>query len=140
MVLFMSPVLAAASSACAAARKSFDFLRKTACCFQISAFARVLPTSGPVPAGNRLGIFAAVEAMIAVCVRTELTSGGVASRPRCNCFIALPRPSIASWRSCMIFNAWSLLGAADSITMLLVAALAFAVAGGEAELLMFAWV
>src|SRR3954453_1173432 len=140
MTLFISPALAAASSAWAAARKSFAFLRNSPCCFQISGFARVLPTSGPVPAGNNDGIFAAVEAMIAVWARTELTSGGVASRPRCNCFIALPRPSIASWRSCMIFSAWSLLGAAASITMLLVAALAFAVGGGEAELLIFAWV
>src|SRR4051812_23375566 len=78
--------------------------------------------------------------MMAVWVRTELTSGGVASRPRCNCFIALPRPSIASWRCFMICSAWSLLGAAASMTMLLVALLAFAVAGGEAVLLIFAWV
>ena len=41
----------------------------------------------------------------------------------------------------MIFSAWSLLGAAASINMLLVVVvLAFAVAGGEAELLMLAWV
>src|SRR4051794_8183430 len=101
----MSPDAAAALKACAATWKLCSLAAKSLGSCQISGLAPVLPTSGPVPAGNQPDACFDRLAMVAAPDLTAGRNGVLEVISRRSSLLVSPIFSIPSWRWCMIASA-----------------------------------